>query len=510
MRMEYFGVNGFVVRHLRGCGNTLLKYLSGESMKKGKRVLTIFLAGLMLAGCGIGKGGSLEGIYLPQDEKVVEGGNLLQDNKETGSGGAPDDGMESSFFLPERYVEWLVPDIIFVSEETLSKFNELLADRGCNFGLKLTTVDFNAYSDLVVSGTYSPDIAFVGFDRSAEAEDVGKLIASGYFECLDDMLTGSALNSVISDKLWDGVRYGGKIYTIPTGAASDPQVSVIFNLEKVSQQMAEDFSGELAELPKVLGENGLLLYSGTAFSFMEYYGYSYENGILISQEGKVETIFENETFLQWLKFLNKLYLQGRVITDVESQDWSIALVGVSRPVEKNTSCYSAKAIINTRYSASTGIVKTSEHKEDAFRLLELLHTDSELANCLLYGTEYVEKDGYAVDQEGKLMSVGMQKMVFGVNENVLWDEFSVSGNRRKFQSSKDKLEYYENFAVESPIIGMRFETDTMAIRGILAQYEHQLWMSEDLEGLLTELEEELAEAGIYDLKGEIRAALDGR
>lgn len=195
---------------------------------------------------------------------------------------------------------------------------------------------------------------------------------------------------------------------------------------------------------------------------------------------------------------------------MESQDWSIALVGVSRPVEENTSCYSAKAIINTRYSASTGIVKTSEHKEDAFRLLELLHTDSELANCLLYGTEYVEKDGYAVDQEGKLMSVGMQKMVFGVNENVLWDEFSVSGNRRKFQSSKDKLEYYENFAVESPIIGMRFETDTMAIRSILAQYEYQLWMSEDLEGLLTELEEELAEAGIYDLKGEIRAALDGR
>lgn len=67
-------------------------------MKKGKRVLTVFLAGLMLAGCGIGKEGSLESIYLPQDEKVVESGNLLQDNKETGSGGAPDDGVESSFF----------------------------------------------------------------------------------------------------------------------------------------------------------------------------------------------------------------------------------------------------------------------------------------------------------------------------------------------------------------------------------------------------------------------------
>lgn len=64
--------------------------------------------------------------------------------------------------------------------------------------------------------------------------------------------------------------------------------------------------------------------------------------------------------------------------------------------------------------------------------------------------------------------------------------------------------------VESPIIGMRFETDTAAIRNILEQCVHQLWMSEDLDRRLAELGAELEKAGIYELRDEIRKALEER
>ena len=67
-------------------------------------------------------------------------------------------------------------------------------------------------------------------------------------------------------------------------------------------------------------------------------------------------MFDNKHCMEWLRLMNLLFLSDRAASD-ERMDWSV---------------------LNTKYSASTGIVSASENKEKAFHLLELLHTDSEL------------------------------------------------------------------------------------------------------------------------------------
>lgn len=465
-------------------------------MKSGIRIAAVLLIGLLLTGCS-NKAGEETGdgaVSRPEgDTETAEEGDA-----------AAEGGAGAGLFVPERYIEWLVPDIMYVSEATLSRLNEMLSERGCDFGLTVTEIDFMEYSNLLLDGGYSPDIAFAGLGETT-AEEV---IASGYFECLDSLLVDSALYSVISEKLWDSVRYGGSIHTIPAGAALNAGINIYFNLEKVSPEQAESFTGDLSELSEILGEDGVLLFGMDALSIMEYYGYSCKNGILVSPEKEVSLALENEKELELLGFLNELWLEKRVTTDGRSKDWSVGIVGTDRPLAESAVCYySAKDILYTRLSCSTGIAKASENKEEAFRFLELLHTDSELANCLIYGPDYAEKEGYAVDQEGNVLSAFTKRLVFGVNESVLWDD-AAANYTVSFRSSAEKIQYYEEHVIESPLLDLYFETDVTEIESILAQC-NEIWKSEDLDGRIAAVKQDLEAAGISELLEEIRAALGG-
>jgi hypothetical protein len=226
--------------------------------------------------------------------------------------------------------------------------------------------------------------------------------------------------------------------------------------------------------------------------------------VLVSEDGDVLNFFDSEECVDWLRTINELYVNNQV-TDDTAKDWTICITkDVGALDSENTYVYAKKAIIGTRYSASTGILSASDKKDDAFKLLELLHTDSDYANCLIYGTEFLEKDGYAVNTAGEVIDSYLYKLILGLNESLLW----TTDNLLKFESYEDKIDYYDKSVVESPAMDVQLKNDTSELFEIM-QNQIYLWQSDNLESdinnLKTSLQASNIEAVISEMSDKISA-----
>ena len=400
----------------------------------------------------------------------------------------------------DYYVEYAVPNIISIQASNITAFNEMLNEKGYDFGVKIIGVEYDNYSEELKK--YSPDIAFVGFNSDG-IDTSAMTIASGYYASLDNYLEESTMYSRISSKLWESVKYNGSIYSIPNCTAQDLPVSIVFDLDKINKGTAERFSGDISEIKDILG-TGRLLYQINGYDFSEYYGYDHSKGILISQDKDVELPYDSEECNEWLKTINELYINNQV-TDDEKAEWSICITkDVERITKDNIFVYSPKAVITTRYSASTGIVAASDKKDNAFKLLELLHTDNDLANCLIYGTGYAEKDGYAIDQNGEIMDRYIDKLFFGLDESLLWsDDYLLH-----FSSYKEKITYYDENVIVSPMIGVQLKADVSGIQTILDS-NAEIWKAKNLDESLSLLKSAYEKNGIQDIIIEINEKLNG-
>lgn len=459
-------------------------------MKRSILIVILCAIGLFSASC------SSEVSEPEKGTKPVTEVTSSEDSSENES----DESYDGFTSMPDDwYVEYAVPNFIDIPDNTIAKINSMLAEKGYGFGLKILQLDFDNYSEELKES--SPDIAFIGFNENG-SDSVTKIIASGYFEELNDCLPGSKMYSQISTKLWDSVKYGDKIYTVPNCSALNIPVSIVFNLDSIPKEKAESFTGNITEIPEILGD-GTLLYQLQGFEFSEYYGYDYSKGVLVSQEKEVELPYNSKKCIEWLKTINGLYLNDQV-TESENQKWDICITkDIGRLTSSNVFVYSTKSVVCTRYSASTGILAASDNKGNAFKLLDLLHSDRELANCLIYGTEYQEKDGFAADSDGKIMDRYVNRLIFGLDENILWSNDFVM----HFNSYKEKLDYYDEKAVESPLVGKVIDTDTAAVQAILAD-QSAIWQANDLDGKLNELEKVYNENNAEMIVDRIKAVLN--
>lgn len=405
----------------------------------------------------------------------------------------------------DYYVKWALPDSISLSDETLDKINYLLESR-YDTGLKLIPLgDIPGEIDYQAElKSCDADIAFIGFD-SADDTPCERLISDGFFAPLDDMLNGSELYSLIPEKLWESARYNGSIYTIPNETSQDIGVNIVFDLDKISKEQAEGFDGDIEKLPDMLGENGTLYYGIDGFSFAEYCGCYYDNGLVITQEGRAEGLLDNKECRKWLSIFNSLYISGKA-DDNENADWSIAVAkDILRIEKKNIYCYKTKAVLGPRYSATTGILNSSDKKQRAFDLLEIVHKDKEIANLLVYGDGFTEKDGCAYDSEGELMYGFIGKLIFGLDTGVLrGGDMLIS-----FETADEKKAYYDENVLLSQSCGADLLDELSEVRGIMNAGK-DIWKSADLDDDIARLNDKLNEADIDTLVSKANEKLNGK
>lgn len=362
---------------------------------------------------------------------------------QTQSSSQPDSKAEKKPTLHEDgyYIKWAIPDSISISDKTLEKINMILEER-YDLGVSFVSIsDTEDYANELKKT--NADIAFSGFD-SEDKKPCEQLIADGYFAPLDDLLEGSELYEALPTQLWECSKINGSTFVLPNETAQNIGISIVFDLDKINRAAAESFDGDITKLPILLQDGGLLEYGLQGFEFMGFYGYYYADGRLYSPDGKEGLPLENESAITWLKTVNGLFLSGNATDDINA-DWSICITRDLPAVKKNnTYIYSTKCIIGPRFSATTGILKSSDKKERAFKLLQAVHLDHDIGNLLVYGTDAEVRDGCAYTADGELMYGYINKLIFGINTGLLKDGDMLM----RFESFEELNNYYdENVAV---------------------------------------------------------------
>ncbi|HKM33857.1 MAG TPA: hypothetical protein VJY54_03840 [Lachnospiraceae bacterium] len=362
---------------------------------------------------------------------------------------------------PEFYVVWAVPNIVSISEETVTLINSMLREDGYSYGIQFTYLDFDDYENALQ--TTEADIVFLGTDSNIAQE----AIKSGRFYCLNELLRGSRLYDVMPDQIWGSVAYKDKIYSIPNEVAQDMGVHILFNQDKIAINESESFNGDILTLDKYIQDGGKILYQLSGFAYASYYGYSYQYGILVSEDGECMSPFENKKCMEWMVTMRQWYLEGKVTTDAESE-WDICITSEPTSVdEENIYDYATKGILESRYSASTGICSNAKHIKEAFTLLELFHTDTKYGNCLVYGAGYGEKDGHAVNAAGEASEGFINKVVLGLAQGLLIEDDKLY----YFESVEDKKTYYDTSVMKSPLLGIEMPKESFELNRIKHQYD---------------------------------------
>ncbi len=428
---------------------------------------------------------------------------------------------DSQIESTEKILVWAVQDLVDISDETVAQFNRTLKEKGFDYNVEFKVLDYENYQTELQKTDC--DIAFSGFIGEDNENKPRKLIEAGYFECLDDYIKNSDWCNDINEKQWNAVRYDDKLYTIANENYVIEGTSIVFNLNKISKEEIEKFSGDITELNDIVNDPKSILYDLGDLSFANIYGYSYENGVLVSvDDKKAYNPFETQEVVTFLKAVNSWYNHGLVLDreelfeinlqaqqkGEEPYEWTACITGNAYIFDDYIDVYvysTSKPISFTNYAAATGISANSKNKDAAYELISLIHTNSDLANLLIYGAGYQDINGIACDEDGTPINAFGKKYVFGINKNILAGGFEGS---IEFESQKDLDKYFDEQVLESPANDIKLSCDTSKAITIFEE-NTVIWKSKDIDKDIATTLKASKEAGIDDILAELNAELGG-
>lgn len=384
----------------------------------------------------------------------------------------------------EYYVKWAVPKGLVgsvVSAQTLDEINYMLEQAGAGYGLKILEIDESDYqANLDQSGA---DIAFIGWSDSHGPNVAVTALEEGKYACLDEFLQDSRLYEAIPEILWDTVKYQGGIYYVPNEVLQNPGICVIFDTDKIPVEKAEAFDGDIFTLAEYLPEGECMYYGLSGFCFAETFGYVYDQGLLLSDDGSATDPFAEERCIQWLRTLNQWYADRRAASGSPlAGQYAIRLIHDYDEAGENTYKYAWKGSACPRLNLSVGIRSDSPKKEEAFRLLELVHTDPDFGNLLVFGKEALDAGGVPTLDWGR-------QLIFGLDTGLLRGAPGI----RHFASIEEKEQYYEEHVTASPSLYMDFPEECLELQAIEKKYfmQKNITRSRNFEEQLLQFQEEL-------------------
>lgn len=370
-------------------------------MKKWIRGLAIGLLAVIAAGMAAGCAG-----------KSAGGGNSL--SGESASGGA---GSEKGD-IPTVVWYTIGGTVPADFDKGMTKINEYLADK-LHIRLDLKVAGYGDYENkmntIINSGEYF-DMMFIN------NKNYSRFVNLGAFDNITDRVQSVApeLYKLIPEELWNGVRLGGNVYSVPTYKDSslaqfwcfDDRYVKKYNIDIDSIRTMEDLDAPFKAMKAGEGKSfyPLQLAQGSPFGGLhnEYDGLTSGLGVIgvkYDDPGrKVVCLLEQPDFLAELKLLHKWYTEGiinpdaNVLTELpkklpffSGQGWPSAaatwqtLYGVQK--------YDSFKVFGPMYSTETiqgslnAISANSKYKDECLKLLQLINTDQRLRDMLAYGVE---------------------------------------------------------------------------------------------------------------------------
>lgn len=489
----------------------------------------------LLSGCGTSGGDT-------SDDTPDTPANEANENTETPSGDEEElEPVTLTWYLriPEQEDGQMV----------LDEVNKILQEK-INATLEIRWFDAVAYPEktkLAISSQEEFDIMFTssGYNYFDNA-------SMGAFVPLDDLLEEYAPETyaLIPESYWDALRVNGQIYGIPNYQITARQTCMSFrkeivdkyNLDISSIKTVEDMEPILATLKEnepdkqyIMSGVGLTYFDTMNYLKLEGIGADGSPGVIEMDKDDYTVInqFEHENFVQLCKTLadyeNKGYINkdlalvtdttelqkngeilcaalnnwkpGKTAEDIARSGYESVYVNVTEPYVNTSS------VLGTLQAIS----RTSKNPERALMFLDLVNSDPELYNLLVYG---IEGEHYTKVEDNRIELIPDS----GYSTGVPW---MIGNTFNGYLTGDTEATVYEETqelnetAEASRIMGFNFNPEKVATQisqcaTVTEKYLKGLGygMYDDVDATLAQMNEELRAAGMDDIIAEKQAQLD--
>ncbi len=345
-------------------------------------------------------------------------------------------------------------------DRTVDILNTKLAADGYPYKVEIQYIDdtgengYRGYVDNVCD--CDADIVHTGLRMTGEAYNPAYTAAkAGKYLKLNDYLEQSLLYDFYPEKVWNSVRINDGVYCIPNLSSPDCGVTLLISKKDFTQEQIDTFDGTFEGLIPLIKANDkkLFFFAGLDCIPAMYESETVKNTFAWLTKGDkgYENILNMDSIKNSLSFLNEMQNDGRILCYEDcrlySDEWSVALFYMD-----NSAVYSDEEYwrfdyarnVKEHFGNTLAIRADSHNPKGAFDLLELLITDSEYANLLIYGVDCETLDGMTVNGYGEPKYTYVDRMYWGIEIGIV----KSIEDRLTFSSSDECKAYYDKYTRE--------------------------------------------------------------
>lgn len=479
--------------------------MKGKGRSKGIGLLLVTaLMAIMTAACGNGG-----------QEAADNGGNGNETtNPETSTGPAENadeatkDPYELTMALP---VFGAIPQDMEAVQAEINKITQAEINTTVTI-LPISVGTFGQQMNLMMSGGEKLDLAFAfgagGFYSSMAT--TGKVLP------IDDLLAqyGQGAVDVIGADYIKGAAIDGKIYGVPVNGAFSQKAAIYMRKDLVEKHNIDVTSitslADLEPIFKTIKENepGIVPLAAGLTSPLEYIrnydrlgdGFGvlpgFDNGL------KIENYYESQEYADLLNLVRGWYKAGYInkdgattqstVTDLVKADKAFSYIAMSKPgtiagEERLTGKALVTAEVTQEAYATTNdllvglwtIAQQSENPERAMMMIDLMYTNEDISNLLVWGIEgkhYVKIADRQVDYpEG----VDSTNVGYAMQNWVLGNPYIAFAAKNDDPNMGNIIKGYNESAKKSKALGFAFNSQAVkneitALNNVLEQYKKML------------------------------------
>lgn len=357
-------------------------------------------------------------------------------------------------------------------------------------------------------------------------------VAMGSFADITDLVQSEApeLYKFIPEKVWDGSKVGGKIYSVPTYKDSSltqywvfddkyvekygidvPNIKTLKDLDKPFHDMKAGEGKSFYPLPMTQSEGLNGFFNG--YDDMAL-GLSPVGVKADDASRKVISVLEQPDIMDNLKMLHQWYKDGIINPDaptkpeadkgkpfISAQGFPGAEIGwqINNGVEKYDIVQNYGPIYTTTtiQGSLNAISANSKYKKEALKYLELVNTDSKLRNMLAYGEEGV--DFQKIDGEKVIERISDTWPLASYTQGTF---FNMATNKGAPEDQWEQVKKLNEQAFASSLLGFSMDitdlsTEVANTKAVWDKYRYELLTgASDPEKMVPKIVSELKAAGM--------------
>lgn len=457
------------------------------------------------------------------------GGSLLMSACFNSNGTKKEEVVTLKWYIPNQDLEDL--------DRVMEEFNKRLYKKA-GFKLKLETIEGDFYHDKMnmnIASEEDFDLWFVGYLNKYE-----KMAENNTLYDITEWVEKSPLKDTMPQYVWDGATINGSIYAVPN-------MQVLFEQRclRIRTDLAEKYNLDTSKITKTediepfleqIRDNEPDIYpfriNVHEWSFQDIENDFFWDGanscsLWLDERGELHCVpyYEVDMYKGWIYKLYDWYEKGYIRKDAattsynDGKDYENGMYAVASDHYKPGGEYefsrqydfkTEEVIVSKPYvgkgsmnTTMIGINKNSKHPEEAFKLIEIINTDKELYNMLVYGLEGVHYEKIGTD---RITVKDNNYIIQGWKMGNQFNAYFIDDQSDKDWELTEKL---NNEAKVSPFIGFfmdnkNIRSELIRIDKVTEKYKVMLTGAQDPDTYWADFVREMEEAGIDKVCEEVR------